>query len=414
MVGGPQAAARSHRLVRRLPRCAGPGSQQGDVADVRRQRVAGQHANRLHPARQEGAQHGGHHAPLRRRPTADRPHQGRAAHGPDLVARRQMAAGGEARRRPVALHPSLAPRSGRRGRQHLPPVRPRRRRPAALPGDQRLGPLDFSEEHLPHAAHLPCAREGEGACPVCRADRRNRGRCGDCGRRRGRTGPGAGTDRVQLRRRAIFTVEADGSNRVQLTGPSKPRSQGGDYFPAFSPDGARLAFVRIVNDGEYSLRARISLMDADGGNREPLTRSGRNVFNFDPEWAPGGGWLAFTRFSLRRESSAIVLIRSDGTGRHAVVERRAFGLPPSHSCPSRRGTRTAPAWPIRAPRSTEMGRSGPRSTWWTAMEPTVGGWHATPAPRPGRPTGRASPSRASGTRTAPTATRPALSGRSST
>lgn len=134
----------------------------------------------------------------------------------------------------------------------------------------------------------------------------------------------------------IFTIEANGTNRVQLTGPSKPRGNLGDYFPVFSPDGARLAFVRVSSDRDFGISARIHLMDADGGNQEPLTRGAGFVLTLNPQWAPGGQWLAFARFSLRRGSTAIVVMRSDGTGRHAVVER-SLGARPF-------GYLTEPAW----------------------------------------------------------------------
>jgi Tol biopolymer transport system component len=118
----------------------------------------------------------------------------------------------------------------------------------------------------------------------------------------------------------IFTIDADGSNRVQLTGGPRPRSEGGDYYPVFSPDRARLAFVRVFNDGDSDVGARIYLMDADGSNQEPLTGGRREVYEFNPQWAPGGQSLAFAR--IGHGSSAIFAIRSDGSHRYAVVKRR--------------------------------------------------------------------------------------------
>ena len=61
--------------------------------------------------------------------------------------------------------------------------------------------------------------------------------------------PGTGADRVGSGGR-ISTIDSDGSNRVQLTGGPRPRSEGGDDYPVFSLDGARLAFVRVFNDGD--------------------------------------------------------------------------------------------------------------------------------------------------------------------
>ena len=114
VVGGPQAPSGPHRLGRRLPRRPRPSDPKGDLADARREHVAGQQANRVHPAGQARPQRRADHRPQRQRPAAARPHQAGSNHGSDLVARRQVAAGGAARRRSVALHPSLAAASGSR------------------------------------------------------------------------------------------------------------------------------------------------------------------------------------------------------------------------------------------------------------------------------------------------------------
>ena len=133
MVRGPHAAPRGPRLLLRLPRHPRPSDQQGDLADARRQHVAGQRPNRLHPAGHSRPQRGAHHRPLREGPPRTlltRP--GRITDptwSPDgkwlLVARPDADQW-------LFIRPSRRG-PGRDRRQHLPPVRPRRERPAAFP-----------------------------------------------------------------------------------------------------------------------------------------------------------------------------------------------------------------------------------------------------------------------------------------
>jgi TolB protein len=59
--------------------------------------------------------------------------------------------------------------------------------------------------------------------------------------------------------------------------------------PTFSPDGTKIAFSRSVPSGSVNL----VVMDADGGNEHPLT-SGSAVDRY-PTWSPDGSSIAFNR-----------------------------------------------------------------------------------------------------------------------
>ena len=87
----------------------------------------------------------------------------------------------------------------------------------------------------------------------------------------------------------IFTMNADGSDMRQLTDGEFSATS-----PAWSPDGARIAFAsnRQAPDGKTTLWE----MEADGGNPEPLVRhpqTGRAMFGNHPAWSPDGRKVAF-------------------------------------------------------------------------------------------------------------------------
>jgi Tol biopolymer transport system component len=80
----------------------------------------------------------------------------------------------------------------------------------------------------------------------------------------------------------IFTMEPNGLNLKQLT-----RNTSDDQWPAWSPDGSKIAYVTRPEDD-------IVVMDANGTNRTALTSgAGGDAL---PAWAPDGNAIAFTRF----------------------------------------------------------------------------------------------------------------------
>lgn len=102
-----------------------------------------------------------------------------------------------------------------------------------------------------------------------------------------------------------------------------------DFAPAWSPDGATIAFTRDP------LAPSLWLMDADGTNLHRLRTPSRYAYcdqSSQPDWSPDGHWIAFIRIcgvfepSLRTWSN-IFVVRPDGTGLRPLTNaglRRKF------------------------------------------------------------------------------------------
>ena len=77
----------------------------------------------------------------------------------------------------------------------------------------------------------------------------------------------------------IYTINPDGTGQLELTSGDK------NYWPRWSPDGNRIAYVHEVA-GAHSLW----VMNANGSNKQQITDE---INSFGAAWSPDGGWLAF-------------------------------------------------------------------------------------------------------------------------
>ena len=120
----------------------------------------------------------------------------------------------------------------------------------------------------------------------------------------------------------IYVMNADGSGRRRLT-----RSLQNDGDPVWSPDGRRLAFVRIRGD-----RADIYVVNADGsGPRRlahaiaftPMPGAPSSGFGANPSWSPDGRKIAF--MSNRDGNDDIFVVNADGSGLRNLTRRPADG-----------------------------------------------------------------------------------------
>jgi TolB protein len=131
----------------------------------------------------------------------------------------------------------------------------------------------------------------------------------------------------------LYTVDPAGGRQRVLVRSKADETQG-----AFSPDGTRLVFARILGHG----RADLFVADADGGNITKLIGDGR--WYMDPIWSPDGKRIAF--FSERDDAkpgadeppppTELYTIGADGKNLRRLTRNRAVDLDP-HWTPDGRG-----------------------------------------------------------------------------
>jgi TolB protein len=110
----------------------------------------------------------------------------------------------------------------------------------------------------------------------------------------------------------IFTMATDGTDVRQLT-----EDPGMDGFPAFSPDGSKIAFM-----SERDGIADIWLMDADGSNQVPLTADETDSLDdYHPTWSPEGSKIAFVRGKTPPGSNGkLWVMDADGSNAHVLLD----------------------------------------------------------------------------------------------
>lgn len=110
----------------------------------------------------------------------------------------------------------------------------------------------------------------------------------------------------------IYLMNADGSGQTRLT-----NNPGEDTHPAWSPDGTRLIF----NSATVGY-TDIYVINADGTGLRPLTND--PAPEYDPAWSPDGSMIAFTRAVDDDPRRAhIYLMQADGSGQKQVTNTPA-------------------------------------------------------------------------------------------
>ncbi len=109
----------------------------------------------------------------------------------------------------------------------------------------------------------------------------------------------------------IYTMNADGTHRRRLTDAGAH-----DREPDWSPDGTKIAFVRLANEADHA--GEIYVMDADGSNERLLASGG------EPQWSPDGNLIAFTGPpavpTSTGQPASIWVMHADGSDQRRLFE----------------------------------------------------------------------------------------------
>jgi serine/threonine protein kinase len=105
----------------------------------------------------------------------------------------------------------------------------------------------------------------------------------------------------------LYTVNADGSDLYQI-----PISTGGDYDPAWSPDGRKIAFTSL-RDGH----PQIYLFDLVEGSIQRLTNTSADFKASQPAWSRFGDLIVYRL--VRYEDYQIWKMDSNGQGQEQLV-----------------------------------------------------------------------------------------------
>lgn len=118
---------------------------------------------------------------------------------------------------------------------------------------------------------------------------------------------------------ALYAVDPDGTNLVQLT-------DGESAFPAWSPDGTRIAFTLGRPDGSW----QIATMAPDASDMRVLT-DGPGIHE-GPSWSPDGSWIAYAYSPTLPDDpdfhTVIYRMNVDGSGQELLGEADTFDSEP--------------------------------------------------------------------------------------
>ncbi len=138
---------------------------------------------------------------------------------------------------------------------------------------------------------------------------------------------------VDLTWGAVFTINPDGTDEVQVTHPPQGYV---DRNPDVSPDGTQITFERqAVDCGPTCFVDDIFVVNTDGsdltrltgvGSRNGHCRPGRGQCNGAPAWSPDGTWIAFHRESGPVvddlvERQGIYVMHADGSHVTRITQR---------------------------------------------------------------------------------------------
>jgi Tol biopolymer transport system component len=133
---------------------------------------------------------------------------------------------------------------------------------------------------------------------------------------------------------ALFSMDADGTNRRQLTHPADNEL---DAAGSWSPDGTKIVFTRSLNTNADGESHQLVVMNADGSGQKALTpgkpMAGTDVAGFDDlgTFSPDGRSIAYEHSAGDVHAdggtpgrSDVWVMNADGTGARNVTNGKPY------------------------------------------------------------------------------------------
>ena len=127
--------------------------------------------------------------------------------------------------------------------------------------------------------------------------------------------------------RQLYIMNADGTNRVQLTTPPAYGSYAQDVAPDWSPDGGRIVYERRVFFRELPPFWALLIVSANGSGEAMLSLFNGLEYPSHPSWSPSGRRIAFSSLSRRTSLPNGGIWTVDAFGRDPRLLVQADGGP---------------------------------------------------------------------------------------
>lgn len=133
----------------------------------------------------------------------------------------------------------------------------------------------------------------------------------------------------------LWLMDADGSNQHRLGTASPPCAGAQEAEPDWSPDDEWIAFARTCErsvGGKRTYWSDIWLIRPDGSDLRRLTHADRRAWSaHSPAWSPDGKRIVFRRVVIRSrysDFSDIYVMSADGTGQKRLVRVLDYSIDP--------------------------------------------------------------------------------------
>ncbi|HEX8424060.1 MAG TPA: hypothetical protein VF634_11640, partial [Pyrinomonadaceae bacterium] len=118
----------------------------------------------------------------------------------------------------------------------------------------------------------------------------------------------------------LYVMSVDGTNQTRLTFNDALVGAHNDYYPEWSPDGTKIAFV--YDGGNTAHTDQIHVMNADGSGRVNL--SNNTAYEYNPAWSPDGSQLVF--MSNRDGNFELYVMNANGTNQTRLTFNAGDGI----------------------------------------------------------------------------------------